>query len=733
MRLPRLLLVLVASFAIAAPVSAAPVSTTPDQPWSNLPPITPAPAGDAVDAAAFVPPATISGVVSAKVPRVSGQNGDAYCDSTDCRYVDVAGRLHIATASGVISSVLPTGVVPLDIETRVGATMMYGGSIQTDDGAEAGVYRSTDKGLTWSFTSFGPIVTYISNVRCLTASVCVATTDLYDAATAEYVLTAYRTTDKGVTWTATSAPAAMSMASYEIDSLHCIANTGCLLIVDGIERLAFVSSPAASSWTQLSALPAAIDAPGDHDVTLMCEPSACVAVHAVMGESGADAGHYEIYVATTSFSTWSKRSNIAATEGWPSVDDAFCSSLLCAFGTGSAAVRAAGAAGTWTKDTTSYGVFAKANDLTALGCAPTFCLAADGNGRLERVTTPRTASVRAIVGFSGYLNTWSCADAPAATPLCMLELSSDHPDNPLLFARSTDGFATVELVTFPSSVTTKYPQVMLGDCPNTGCLFTFSTIVWGGRTAIYRTTNGSTFTRVSGTKAIAGLGRSILCSSGVCAMAHSSSKILRSTDAGLTWKMSATGPDDGLSTAAACGGTTCLSLGWEAYELYRSADAGTTWAEIDLAAYGPANSAVDTLLVRGCSTGNKSCFVRVGYVDLTTDENTVKLLRFGATGVGVALTLPAGATGYWIAGGAGTVLLYGDGSKLYRSTNNGTSWTNVSSGLAGKFNLVDNSWSVSWSGAKATVSGVDYATGNAKVFRSTDGLTWTTGAGSASR
>ena len=729
MRLPRLLLVLVASFAIAAPVSAAPVSTTPDQPWSNLPPITSAPAGDEVGAAAFVPPATISGVVSAKVPRVSGQNGSAHCDSTDCRYFGTDGRLHIATASGVMSSVLPTGVVPPNIETRVGATMMYGGSIETGDGGEAGVYRSTDKGLTWSFTSFGPIVTYISNVRCLTASVCVATTELYDAATDQYALTAYRTTDKGVTWTATAAPAAMA-SIYAIDSLNCVTGTGCLLIaINGSEeRLAFASSPAASSWTQLSTLPAAIDVPADHDVRVMCEPSACVAVHAVMSYSGAEAGHYEIYVATTSFSTWSKRPNIAATEWWPSIYDAVCSPLLCAFTTGDAAVRAAGAAGTWTKDTTSYGVFAKANDLTALGCAPTFCLAADGNGRLERVTTPRTASVRAIVGFSGNLNTWICADAPAATPLCMLELSSD---NPLLFARSTDGFATVELVTFPSSVTTKYPQVMLGDCPNTGCLLTFSTIVWGGRTAIYRTTNGSTFTRVSGTKAIAGLGRSILCSAGVCAMAHSSSKILRSTDAGLTWKMSATGPDDGLSTAAACGGTTCLSLGWEEYELYRSADAGTTWAEIDLAAYGPASSAVDTLSVRGCSTGTKSCFVRVGYVDLTTDEYTEKLLRFGATGVGVVLTPPTDAS--WIVGGAGTVLLYGDGSKLYRSTNNGTSWTNVSSGLAGKFNLVDNYWSVSWSGAKATVSGIDYATGNAKVFRSTDGLTWTKGAGSASR
>lgn len=729
MRLPRLLLVLVASFAIAAPVSAAPISTTPDQPWSNLPPITPAPAGDAVDAAAFVPPATISGAVSAKVPRVSGYIDDAHCDSTDCRYFDTDGRLHIVAASGVISSVLPTGVLPPANITRVGATMMGGGEIEVDDGFEAGVHYSANKGLTWSFTSFGPIATYISTLRCLTASVCVATTDRYDAATEQYVFTAYRTTNKGVTWTATPAPAAMASITA-IDSLNCIANTGCLLIGanDAGERLAFVSSPAASSWTQLSTLPAAIDLSTDHDVILMCEPGACVAVHAVMADSGADGGHYEIYVATTSFSTWSKRSNIAATDWWPSVDGAFCSSLLCAFGTGDAAVRAAGAAGTWTKDTTSYGVFAKANDLTALGCASTFCLAEDSNGRLERVTTPRTASVRAIVGYSGSLNTWICADAPAATPLCMLELSSDDP---LLFARSTDGFATVELVTFPSSVTTKYRQVMLGDCPNAGCLFTFSTAYYGGRTAIYRTTNGSTFTRVSGTKAIAGLGRSILCSAGACAMAHSSSKIFRSTDAGLTWKMSATGPDDGLSTIAACGGTTCLSLAWEENELYRSADAGTTWAEIDLAAYGPAGSAVDMLTPAGCSTGNRSCFVRVGYVDLTTDEYTEKLLRFGATGVGVALTPPTDPS--WIAGGAGTVLLYGDGYKLYRSTNNGTSWTNASSGLAGKFNLVDNVWSVSWSGAKATISGIDSATGNAKVFRSTDGLTWTKGAGSASR
>lgn len=728
MRLPRLLLVLVASLAIAAPVSAAPVSTTPDQPWSNLPPITPAPAGDAVDAAAFVPPATISGVVSAKVPRVSGQNGSAHCDSTDCRYFGTDGRLHIATASGVMSSVLPTGVVPPNIETRVGATMMYGGSIETGDGGEAGVYRSTDKGLTWSFTSFGPIVTYISNVRCLTASVCVATTDRYDAATEQYALTAYRTTDKGVTWTATATPAAMD--SVAIDSLNCIANTGCLLIaINGSEeRLAFVSSPAASSWTQLSTLPAAIDVPTGHDVRMMCEPSACVAVHAVMSDSGAEAGHYEIYVATTSFSTWSKRPNIAATEWWPSIYDTVCSPLLCAFTTGDAAVRAAGAAGTWTKDTTSYGVFAKANDLTALGCASTFCLAEDSNGRLERVTTPRTASVRAIVGFSANLNAWVCADATVAAPLCMLELNSTDP---LLFARSADGFATVELVTFPSSVTTKYRQAMLGDCPDAGCLFTFSTIAWGGRTAIYRTTNGSTFTRVSGTKAISGLGRSILCSAGVCTMAHSSSKIFRSTDAGLTWKMSAAGPDDGLSTVAACGGTTCLSLGWEENELYRSADAGTTWAEIDLAAYGPAGAVVNWLYPAGCSTGNKSCFVKVTYVDPATDETTDKLLRFGATGAGVALTPPTAPN--WIAGGAGTVLLYGDGIKLYRSTNNGTSWTNVSSGLAGKFDLVDNYWSVSWSGAKATISGIDNATGNAKVFRSTDGLTWTKGAGSASR
>jgi hypothetical protein len=727
MRLPRLLLVLVASFAIAAPVSAAPVSTTPEQPWSNLPPITPAPAGNEVGAAAFVPPATISGVVSAKVPRVSGQNGAAYCDSTDCRSFGTDGRLHIVTASGVMSSLLPTGTVPSNIETRVGATMMYGGSIETDDGDRAGVYRSTNQGLTWSFTSFGTIVSYISNVRCLTASVCVATAERYDAATEQYALTAYRTTDKGVTWTATPAPAAM--ASLSIDSLSCVVGTGCLVTATNgdDEQLAFVSSPAASSWTQLATLPAAIDFSMDREIRVMCESGACVAVHAVMADSGAEMGHYEIYVATTSFSTWSKRPNIAATEWRPSIDDSFCSPLLCAFTTGETAVRAAGAAGTWTRDTSFYGVLAKANDLTALGCASTFCLAEDSNGRLERVTTPRTASVRAIVGYSGSLNTWICADAPAATPLCMLELSSDDP---LLFARSTDGFATVELVTFPNSVTTKYRQAMLGDCPNTGCLLTFSTIAWGGRTAIYRTTNGSTFTRVSGTKAIAGLGRSILCSAGVCAMAHSSSKILRSTDAGLTWKMSATGPDDGLSTAAACGGTTCLSLGWEEYELYRSADAGTTWAEIDLAAYGPAGTVVDTLSMVGCSTGNKSCFVRVGYVDGEYTE-TKKLLRFGATGVGVALTPPTDP--FWIVGGAGTVLLYSDEFRLYRSTNNGTSWTNVSSGLSGKFNLVDNAWSVSWSGAKATISGIDNATGNAKVFRSTDGLTWTKGAGSASR
>jgi hypothetical protein len=132
----------------------------------------------------------------------------------------------------------------------------------------------------------------------------------------------------------------------------------------------------------------------------------------------------------------------------------------------------------------------------------------------------------------------------------------------------------------------------------------------------------------------------------------------------------------------------------------------------------------------GCSTGNKSCFVRVGYVDGEYTE-TKKLLRFGATGVGVALTPPTDP--FWIVGGAGTVLLYSDEFRLYRSTNNGTSWTNVSSGLSGKFNLVDNAWSVSWSGAKATISGIDNATGNAKVFRSTDGLTWTKGAGSASR
>jgi photosystem II stability/assembly factor-like uncharacterized protein len=141
-----------------------------------------------------------------------------------------------------------------------------------------------------------------------------------------------------------------------------------------------------------------------------------------------------------------------------------------------------------------------------------------------------------------------------------------------------------------------------------------------------------------------------------------------STDNGTNWTTANTGLDNKYVTTFAMIGTNLFAgtLGGTNYGVFASADNGTTWAHAVMTGFASANistlSAIGTNLFAGTSTG----------MYLSTDNGTSwTQVNTGLTNLNVRSAIVSGSNLF-----VGT-----NGGGVYLSTDNGTSWTIVKTGL----------------------------------------------------
>jgi photosystem II stability/assembly factor-like uncharacterized protein len=152
--------------------------------------------------------------------------------------------------------------------------------------------------------------------------------------------------------------------------------------------------------------------------------------------------------------------------------------------------------------------------------------------------------------------------------------------------------------------------------------------------------------------------------------------ILRTTDGGATWARLTTEPtpvanEFGLNNSLATSDTTHIWFGSNQGRVYRSTNAGATWAsstmpfagEVDEVAFNGVNFGV----AGGASAAARSTDGGVTWTSVTTG------------GTGNVLGLSATAENFWAA----------QGNNVYRSTNNGATWATSLTGTIGTMRHCD--------------------------------------------